>query len=166
MKWYTICPRLLGWLFLLVSTLAGCATTQPAVHRIGPVSKVFHADYQKVWRAVMLALEDYPIEEENNEKGYLKTELIQENTLWKAPFLVKNTEGKYRLIIQINKGQSHEEPVVQVRIWKKIVIQKGFVSEPQRAPSSGLEEKAILYRIFREIKIEKGIARYYQKKSR
>ena len=154
-------------LFFLVGIggLTACVTVKPAVDKIGPVVRVFEADYQKVWRATMLALEDYPIEEENNEKGYLKTELIQENTLWKPPFVVKTTEGKYRLIIKITKGQLEESSVVQVRIWKQIMVQKGFIADLERVPSSGLEEKAILYRIFREVKIEKGIANYYQKKA-
>ena len=157
----------LGFLsFLLIALLSACVTMQPAVDKIGPISKIFYTNYQKVWQAVMLVLEDYPIEVENNEKGYIKTELIEENTLWKPPFLVKKTEGKYRLIIKIKKGKSNEDPVVQVSIWKKITFQKGFISEPEIAPSSGLEEKALLYRIFREITIGEGIANYYQKKSR
>ncbi len=113
----------------------------------------------------MLTLEDYPIETENNEQGYLKTEPVLENTIWKPPFPIKKTEGKYTLDIRLIKGRSDDEPVVKVQIFKKIKVQKGFIAEPEIMPSSGLEEKAILYRIFRELKIEQAIAHYHQKKS-
>ena len=150
---------------LFVLLLSGCVTAKPTLNRTGPVSKVVRADYQKIWRAVMLTLEDYPIETENNEKGYLKTEPILENTIWKLPFPLKKAEGKYTLDIRLIKGQSGDEPVVKVQIFKKIKVQKGFISEPEIIPSSGLEEKAILYRILRELEIEKAIAHYHQKKA-
>ena len=152
------------FLFFTVCIVSGCATVKLKSEVITPVSKVFHADYQKTWSAIMLALEDYPIEVENNEKGFLKSESIPEDTIWKLPFIdeSKLKSAKYTLYIKLLKGKIDSRPVVKVRILKKIKVRKGFIDEPTRAPSNGLEEKAILYRIMREINIEKAISSYYQ----
>jgi len=132
-----------------------------------PISKVFFADYQKVWSATLLALEDYPIETENNEKGYLKTENILNNTIWKFPFDIGDSRGsaKYTINIKLVKGTSRGRPVVKVLILKRVLLQKGFISDFQRVPSYGLEEKNILYRISREVSIDKAITNYYKKSS-
>ncbi len=131
------------------------------------VSKVFHADYQKIWSATMLALEDYPIEEENNEKGYLKTESIPIETIWKFPVEREDTlkVAKYTIHIKIIKGRSKSQPAVQVSVLKKTILQKGFIDNPKRIPSNGLEERSILYRIHREISIERAITNHHKKSS-
>ena len=115
----------------------------------------------------MLALEDYPIETEDNEKGVLKTESVQTETIWKFPFEREKTlvAAKYTLHIKLIKGKIRSKPVVKVRILKKILEQKGFITDPKRVPSDGFEEKAILYRIFREINIEQAIVNHHQKSS-
>ena len=112
----------------------------------------------------MLALEDYPIEMENNETGRLKTESIQTGTIWKLPFKRKAgaDESKYIIHIKLIKGRIDSVPVVKALVLKKIFVQKGFMSVPERQASDGMEERAILYRIFREISIEKAIVNYHK----
>ena len=115
----------------------------------------------------MLALEDYPIETEDNEKGYLKTESIDYDTLWSLPFEDKSSikSAKYTLYIKIIKGKKSGYSAIKVQVLKKIQVQEGFIDEPKRIPSDGLEEKSILYRILREIHIEQAIANHYQQSS-
>ena len=114
-----------------------------------------------------MALEDYPIEVENNEKGYLQTESLKSGTVWKPPFDRSESLGasKYSIHIKLVRGRMDSLPVVKVLVLKKVFVQKGFMSAPQREPSSGLEEKNLLYRMLREISIEKAIARYHQSPS-
>ena len=154
-------------LLVIAFFLPHCATQQEVPEIMHPVSKMFPGDYQKVWRAAMLALEDYPIEEENNEKGYLKTEPIDVETVWKFPF-ARNQDlkaAKYTLHVWLRKGYLKDQPTVKVQIVKKIMVQKGFMDEPERVPSNGLEEQGLLYRIMREINIEQALANYYKKSS-
>lgn len=155
-------------LFLLLAFFicSSCATLEP-IQIKHPVSKVFYADYQKIWRAAMLALSDYPIESENNEKGYLKTEEIPIETIWKIPFEREKdlNSSKYTIHVKFIKGKVKSASVVKVLVLKKIFQQKGFINAPVRVPSNGLEEKTILYRILREINIEQAIANYHQKSS-
>ena len=156
-----------SFLFLIVVLAPCCATLDPTTNIIHPISQVFKSDYQKTWRAIMLALEEYPIEVEDNEKGYLRTENIPIETIWKFPLERKEAlvSAKYSLHIKLIKGKIKSHPVVKVHILKKIFIQRGFISSPERVPSNGLEEKAILYRILREINIERAITNYHQKPS-
>jgi hypothetical protein len=158
---------LFSFLFFAGFLFSGCASLEPEPRILHPVSKVYHADYQKIWRATMLALEDYPIETEDNEKGSLKTESIQTETIWKYPFERESalTAAKYTIHIKLIKGAVKSKPMVKVRILKKILEQKGFIADPKRIPSDGLEEKAILYRILREINIEQAILNYHQRSS-
>ena len=151
----------------VLTILSGCTTLDLKNEVLHPISKTFHADYQKTWRATMLVLEDYSIETENNEKGYLKTESIPYENIWNLPFKDASSlkAAKYTLHIRLLKGKSKGLPAVQVHVLKKIIIQKGFIDEPERIPSDGLEEKAILYRILREIHIEQAIANHYQQQS-
>ncbi len=144
-------------LILLVCT--ACVSTQPK-RRLGPVSRLFYADYEQTWKALILALESYPIEEEDKEGGYLKTETIKGESLWQLPFHTKTIPGKkYTLNIQISREHKEDDqPIVQVSILKTIYSQRGFIDTPHRVPSNGLEEKTILYRIFREIKIDRAIS--------
>ncbi len=115
----------------------------------------------------MLALEDYPIEVENNETGRLKTESIQTGTIWKPSFTDKpgDSASKYTIHIKLIKGRIDSVPVVKALVLKKIFVQKGFMNVPERQASDGMEERAVLYRIFREISIEKAIAGYHKSPS-
>ena len=98
----------------------------------------------------MLALSDYPIETEDNEKGYLKTGAIPIETIWKTPFeREKNlNSSKYTIHVKFIKGKVKSAAVVKVLILKKIFRQKGFISTPVRVPSNGLEEKNDLVSYF------------------
>ncbi len=153
--------------FFIIITLSSCTTLKLKNDVLYPISKTFPVDYQKTWRATMLALEDYPIETEDNEKGYLKTESINYDTIWNLPFEDASSvkAAKYTLHIKLVKGKIKGRSVVKVRILKKILVQKGFIGEPERIPSDSLEEKSILYRILREIHIEQAIANHYQQSS-
>ena len=152
---------------LVLLLLTGCATTtQPAQEIVSPVSRLFHADYNSTWRAIMLALEKYPIEEEDKEKGYLKTSIIKGENIWHLPFHSKILPRlKYTIHIQLIKGARKDKPIVQVSILKQITSQKGFIDSPQRVPSDGLEEKTILYRILREMNIDRAITKYIRRQS-
>ena len=150
--------------FLLL-IVAGCTTTKLAYNVNEPVSKLFEANYDQVWKSVMLAMEYYSIEEEDKEQGFLRTEVIKGTNIWSPPFEGKQKKMsiKYVIYIQLIKGMTGFQPVIQVRVLKKIFAQEGFINEPKRIPSNGLEEKVILYRIMREVKIDQYIMDRHRK---
>lgn len=151
--------------YILLSILlifVGCTSIKaPEQEILSPVSRLFYADYNTVWKAMVLALEKYPIAAENKEKGFIKTAEIKGESLWQLPFQIKTLPRlKYTLHIQFIKGMRKKQAIVQVSVLKQITSQKGFIHNPERIPSTGLEEKNILYRIFREININRSIERY------
>ena len=145
-------------IFLL--SLLGCATTYPKQNVNEPISKIFYNDYEKVWRAVMLAIENYPIESEDHETGIIKTGFIRGDKIWNLPFStsISNKDLLYTIQIHLLRGKAEKEHAVQVQVSKKNFIQKGFIEDPVSIASNGLQEKSILYRILREIQIDQDIA--------
>ena len=145
-------------IFLL--SLLGCATTYPKQNINEPISKIFYNDYEKVWRAVMLTIENYPIESEDHETGIIKTGFIRGDKIWNLPFStsISNKDLLYTIQIHLLRGKAKKEHAVQVQVSKKNFIQKGFIEDPVGIPSNGLQEKNILYRILREIQIDQNIA--------
>ena len=145
-----------------------CSTAKLAYDVNGPVSKLFYTSYDQVWKSVMLAMEAYSIEEEDREKGFLRTEVIKGLSAWKPPFAEdkqKNLSQSYVIYVHLVRGMTGFQPGVQVRVLKKVFVQKGFINEPERVPSDGLEEKMILYRIMREIDIDRFIMRRHQEEN-
>ena len=140
--------------------LVGCVTTYPKQNVNEPVSKIFYTEYEKVWRAVMLTIENYPIESEDHETGIIKTGFIRGDKVWNLPFdtSISNKDLLYTIQINLLKGKIKKEHAVQVQVTKKNFIQKGFIEDPVSVPSNGLEEKNILYRILREIQIDQNNA--------
>ena len=160
--------RFLLFFFIVFSCFTvSCATVKTPPVSIHPVSKMFSTDYERVWRAMMLALESYPIATEDNEKGFLKTEPIRYGTIWKSPFEQKKdlSSATYIIRIQLIKGKSKSLPVVKAIIYKDTIAKKGFFRDAEKQLSNGLEEKAILYRIIREIKIEQAIMNHHRTSS-
>ena len=140
--------------------LVGCATIHPKQNITEPILKIFYVDYEKIWRAVMLTIESYPIESEDHETGIIKTGFIRGDKIWNLPFptLISNKDLLYKIQINLFRGKTRKGLAVQVQVNKQSFIQKGFIEDPVSIPSNGLQEKNILYRILREIEIDRNIA--------
>ena len=106
--------NILFFVFLVMAystTLISCASspfTEPRHHIKHAVSKVFYTHHERVWRALLLALEEYPIAEADPEKGYIKTEVLTGEQIWKSPFPINSKWDDTKNIIHIRllKGQN------------------------------------------------------------
>lgn len=153
-------------LFLL--TLSGCALFR---ENSGPPEtfavrdELYYGSFDQVWRATQLALQNYPMKINNMDLGVIETEQVKGYKVWMPPYKTEQTSGgmAYALNVRLIKGKSQGRDVVKVSILKETQIQKDFFSEPQRMPSDGLEEKSILYRIGRELQIERALERAQEK---
>jgi hypothetical protein len=151
--------------FILVSMLSGCALFEersgPAT-MFGPREQVYYATYEEVWRAVNFVLQPYPLRISNMDQGTLETDMIRGYRVWSPPYKSESSASAeaYRLTIRVIKGAPLAgKPATKVTIVKEVQLQRDFFSDPQALPSDGLEEKSVLYRIGREIQIERAIAR-------
>lgn len=134
----------------------------------GPREQVFYANFDEVWRAVNFVLQPYPLRISNMDQGNLETDMIRGYRIWSPPYKSENaaTAENYRLNIRVIKGAPiNGRPATKVNIVKELQIQSDFFSEPRSLPSDGLEEKSILYRIGREITIERAIVRAQKRPS-
>lgn len=157
--------RLLRRLIVL-SLLAtnGCAIfldRPPPPTVFGVRERSFAASFDEVWKAVNLVLQPYPLRTSNMDQGVLETDMIRGSRVWTPPYLDEKAEvgGSYKLSIKVIKGNFEGRPATKVTILKDSQRQSDFFSEPRQLPSDGLEEQALLYRVGREITIERGLAK-------
>jgi len=131
---------------------------------LGPQEKVFYAEFDDVWRATQLALQSptsYPLRVNNMDTGILETEMIKGSQTWTAPNATQPPSGglAYRLVVRVIKGNVGNRHAHKVIVLKDGQMQRDFFSDPEPTPSDGLEEKVILYRIDRELQIDRALKR-------
>lgn len=141
-------------------------STGPATY-YGPREQVYYAGFDEVWRAVNLVLQPYPLRISNMDQGILETDMIRGFKVWGPPFRSgAGVEGEtYKLSVKVIKGQLERHNATKVTIVKDLEKQVDFFSDPRSIPSDGMEEKMILYRVGREIQIERALARAQKKQN-
>lgn len=103
----------------------------------------------------------YPMRINNVDTGTLETDYIKGARVWRAPDEKKRPPSGMRYIIrvQVLRGQTASKEAIKVVIDKRIEVKKNFFIDPKIKASDGLEERMLLYRINRELKIEKALER-------
>lgn len=133
----------------------------------GPREQVFYATFEEVWRSVNLVLQPYPLRVSNMDQGVLETDSIRGYRVWAPPYrndVITNGET-YRLTVRVVKGSFESKAATKVTIVKDSQLQRDFFSDPRALPSDGMEEKSILYRIGREVQIERALAKAQKKQN-
>lgn len=142
--------------------LGACATNEEIKTEKTDYSRVFRAPYETVWRATQQALLNYPMNINNMDTGQLQTLYITGKHRYKAPHKKRKpypSGYQYRLNINIVKGKNASKVVIS----KNVRLQKDFFSDPDELGTDGFEEKALLYRIRREILIENMLKKQMEK---
>lgn len=156
--------RLTNVLFLAATLslgLTGCAQsakqTEPGVPT--PVEDVFYAEPEAVDRAISQVMVKYPQKIANLEAGVLETDYIKGDARFQPPHknIVYGSGYRYRIFIRTVRGKTNGKPAIKVQVLKKVEQQRDFFADPENLKSDLLEEKAILYRIGRELKIDKAM---------
>lgn len=150
-----------------------CVTSEEQVqdsdpdHPKGLLRKVFTAPFDRVWRAVQLAMIDYPQFLNSPDEGLLETETIMGDTVWVAPHKTKKSLSgvRYRIYVHVTKGNLHGQVATKVAVRKEEELHTDFFAEPRAMQSDGLEELAILYRIERELKIDEELQKQAKPKN-
>ena len=115
-------------------------------------TRVFKAPKGMVWEILIKVLKPYPLKKINEEEGVIETELVRTGDIWKP---VRNNKSSlpYTLSIHLYRQGSYSKVV----ILKQLRKQRDFFSKTTFVPSDLLEEEELLYRIAREIRIQKMI---------
>lgn len=132
-----------------------------------PYQRIYDAEYERVWRAVQVTLANYPIAINNMDAGILETEYVRADKGWLSPESPPVPPGgrKYKINVQVARGFAEEEhrPVIRVRVTKELVTQRDYFSDTSPLTSDGLEELSLLYRIERELEVDKGLDKAYKR---
>ena len=113
---------------------------------------------QAVWRATLIAMSFYPLETTNYDQGLIKTKILTEGDSWKPVFRSINSEHIYTINVNVfNYGGR-----TRVSIDKKLNRKASFERNEQELKTLGVEEDMLLYRIKRELLIDRLIKKYFK----
>lgn len=159
---------LLGALFSasLLCLLSACASEETNDRQAGPESQVIQASYDEVWRATQKALSAYPIQLNNVDQGVIETDQLKAGQIFNLPYKTdKRTSSSFRYSIKVNvlRGKAEGLDTVRISVFKNIAQERDFFSGEKKLPSDGMEERLLLYRIEREIKLERSIKKAFER---
>ena len=148
-------------LFLgMLSILWGCSLLEPPLEMKVLPSKVYYSSYKKGWTAMQRAMGNYPLLKNNRSQGLIETDWLKVGQAWNPPFeKFYSSAVKYRLILKVVRGSRKGVDILRVTIHKEILKGEDFFKEPKTLVSDGLEERSLLYRIDREIKLDRALDR-------
>lgn len=150
-------------IFLVFALMVcGCASS-PDLEAPQAYEKEFAANFEETWRAIQQAIISYPLKINNMELGQVQTTSIRGSTQFKPPPATKIKASGYRYSLVINLLKV-SNAVTRVSILKEVMVRRDFISKPEAKYSDGYEENQILYRIGRELEIEKILLRDSKKK--
>jgi hypothetical protein len=152
----------------LILFLSACASNELRYDGYSPINKVFNDEFEVVWRASQIALQKYPMKINNIDKGELETDWIKGYEFWNPPYEtpIKERGMQYKLSLKTVKGRIKKEPAIKVSLQKIIEKKRDFFAETEKLPSDSLEEKSILYRIEREIQIDRALQLAQEKENK
>lgn len=155
---------------LLVCSCASWTTPPKKDFSAPPLEKVFNESFDTVWRATQFAASKYAMKISDIDSGVYETQPIRSDKAWVSPNAGADEHPsagqRYKISIKILKGKdANNEPATRVTILKRAEVQRDFFSDFEKLPSDGLEEKSLMYRIEREIQIEKSLKKVKKESS-
>jgi hypothetical protein len=161
--------------FYFVTTAAlslsngGCALFgTPKKTQVPLRQRVYYATYEEVERAMKQAIVRYPQRIDNPDAGIYETDWVKGDLRFR-PVQMKESfsDGyQYRLLIRLVRGKTDAKPAIKVIISKESELKRDFFAAPESLPSDGLEEMILLYRIQRELTLDKAIRRSQDKSNK
>lgn len=148
MKFYPLIAALL--------LLSGCANYEKfrqITEELEIPSKIFKADYNQTWQAVIAVMKKFDIAQQNQEAGFIKTRYM-DNTLevnFADSFATADAvkAAKFKLVVNVVKGFRSGREVTKVTIYKRQLIEQDFLQGWKEVTPDGIMEKTLLYRIER-----------------
>ncbi len=140
---------------LFFSSCASYEKFRQVTEELDIPSKLYKADYNQTWHAVISVMRKYDIAQQNQEAGFIKTRWM-DNTLeinfadsFGSSDAVK--AAKFKLIINVVKGFRSSREVTKVTIYKRQLVEQDFLQGWKEVSNDSIMEKTLLYRIERLI---------------
>lgn len=145
-------------MMLFFSSCASYEKFRQVTEELEIPSKVYKADYNQSWQAVITVMRKYDIATQNQEAGFIKTRWM-DNTLevnfadaFGSSDAVK--AAKFKLVVNVVKGFRGGREVSKVTIYKRQLVEQDFLQGWKEVSTDGIMEKTLLYRIERLIAID------------
>lgn len=145
-------------LIILLPLLTGCANYEKfrqVTEELEIPMKIYRADYNQTWQAVIQVMRKYDIAQQNQEAGFIKTRWM-DNTLevnfsdsFGSADAVK--AAKFKLVVNVVRGFRASREVTKVTIYKRQLMEQDFLQGWKEVSTDGIIEKTLLYRIERLI---------------
>ena len=142
----------------MVLMVSGCASYEKfrqITEELEIPTKVYKADYNQTWQAVIQVMRKFDIAQQNQEAGFIKTRWM-DNTLevnftdsFGSADAVK--AAKFKLVVNVVKGFRGGREVSKVTIYKRQLMEQDFLQGWKEVATDGITEKTLLYRIERLI---------------
>jgi hypothetical protein len=143
---------------LLLLAITGCASYEKfrqVTEELEMPSKIFKADFNQTWQAVIQVMKKYDIAQQNQEAGYIKTRWM-DNTMevnftdsFGSNDAVKS--ARFKLVVNVVKGYRSSSEVSKVTIYKRQLVEQDFLQGWKEITTDGTQEQTLLYRIGRLI---------------
>lgn len=140
----------------LLLAIQGCASYEKfrqITEELEMPSKIYRADYNQTWQAVISVVKKYAIAQQNQEAGFVKTRW-EDNTLelnfsdsFGSNDAVK--AARFKLVINVVKGYRSSQEVTKVTVYKRQLVEQDFLQGWKEVPTDGILERTLLYRIGR-----------------
>ena len=147
---------------LLMLHFTSCVSAPTPVEK--NYERKFRASFDEVWRACQQAIISYPLKVNNMEQGVIQTTMLRSHTYFRPPHISKKHASGYRYSLSFNLLKESEKETT-ISIHKNLLVYRDFISKPEDLTSDGLEEAILLYRIQREIEIDRSILKASKSKA-
>ncbi len=160
-------------LVILVGALtSSCATAYKqsiGANREQSKSRVFTADMNIVWQAVLDSLKSTRLDVSNREAGIVQTKWT-DNT---AERNFSDAEGgtlpyvkaQFRFRVSLLRGMLGGTPAIKVSVQREQLVQRDALDELRHQESDLIEEKTLIYRIGRIVKVKTELARLEEERT-
>ena len=125
-------------------------------------AKAFQVSYDKVWKSTLIAVTKYPLEKNDKASGEISTSSLESGEVFQNYQQAPKINEFYTLHISLEKRMLKGKGVTLVTIEKKPLIKGDFMRKDRSLESDGVEESVLLYRIKREISIDRVIGKLFK----
>lgn len=161
---------LAGFFLLLLSSCASYQQYQQVAEEFEIPSKVFKADYNQAWQAVLQYMKKYDLALQNQEAGVIKSRWI-DNTMemnFIDSFGTSDSvkAAKFKIVVNVVKGFKGSREVSKVTVFKRQMVEQDFLQGWKVIPTDGILEQTILYRIQRIVDIDNQLKAIEEQKAK
>lgn len=146
----------------LTSLFLSCVFTTPILSHAEVYTRAFAAKKKDVWKATLITLSKYPLDKNNQESGEIVTSKIGDSEIYKVPNSKQKHHQEYKIFINLESRRYKGRKITLVKLEKKIIRKGDFILADKEVESDSIEEQVLLYRISREIKIDRSVSKLFK----